>query len=114
MKKTKKQWTSTLGPAILEVMRQAGRPLLLREILKALNATGQKTAKPDLLNAMEGLVKAGKVVELKGNRYGLTDMLRLVTGRLSVHPDGFGFVTPDDAVAKSRTCLLYTSPSPRD
>lgn len=107
MKKTKKQWTSTLGPAILEVMRQAGRPLLLREILKALNATGQKTAKPDLLNAMEGLVKAGKVVELKGNRYGLTDMLRLVTGRLSVHPDGFGFVTPDDAVAKSRTMDIF-------
>jgi len=107
MKKTKKQWTSTLGPAILEVMRQAGRPLLLREILKALNATGQKTVKPDLLNAMEGLVKAGKVVELKGNRYGLTDMLRLVTGRLSVHPDGFGFVTPDDAVAKSRTMDIF-------
>jgi ribonuclease R len=107
MKKTKKQWTSTLDTAILEVMRQAGRPLLLREILKALNATGQKTAKPDLLNAMEGLVKAGKVVELKGNRYGLTDMLRLVTGRLSVHPDGFGFVTPDDAVAKSRTMDIF-------
>ena len=34
---------------------------------------------------------------------------------LSIDDDGFDFATSiDDALAQAETCLLYTSPSPRD
>jgi len=41
------------------------------------------------------LVRKGDIILLKGNRYGLTRQMRLVTGTLIVHPDGFGFVQPE-------------------
>ncbi len=44
---------------------------------------------------VQRLVENGKLVLLKGNRYGLAEKMHLVRGRLSVHPDGFGFVTPE-------------------
>lgn len=108
MKKNKKQsTTATFESIILESMKQVGRPLLLKELLKAVNATGQKTAKPELIEAVENLVQTGRIVKLKGNRYGLTEMLRLVTGRLFTHPDGFGFVTPDDAVGRPKDVDIF-------
>ncbi len=41
------------------------------------------------------LVERGELVHIKGNRYGLTQQMNLVAGELTVHPDGYGFVTPD-------------------
>lgn len=108
MKKNKKQSASSgIESVIIDCMKQAGRPLLLKEILKTINATGKRIAKPDLIEAVEGLIQTGRIVELKGNHYGLTEMLRLVTGRLSVHPDGFGFVTPDNAVGRPRDIDIF-------
>lgn len=108
MKKNKKQHTTTtIESIILESMKQAGRPLLLKEILKAVTATGQKITKPEISKTLENLVQAGRIVELKGNHYGLTEMLRLVTGRLSTHPDGFGFVTPDNAMGRPRDTDIF-------
>ena len=37
----------------------------------------------------------GQLVSLKGGRFGLAEKMNLVAGELSVHPDGFGFVTPE-------------------
>ena len=44
---------------------------------------------------VEQLVAKGQLVSLKGGRFGLAEKMNLVVGELSVHPDGFGFVTPE-------------------
>jgi ribonuclease R len=78
---------------LLDILGQAGRPLLLREIQELLGLP-----KEQLDWAEEGLnrlLARGDVVLLKGKRYGLTDKMNLVVGGLSVHPDGFGFLTPE-------------------
>jgi ribonuclease R len=50
----------------------------------------------DAINAVvEQLVTQGRLVSLKGGRFGLPEKMNLVVGELSVHPDGFGFVTPE-------------------
>jgi ribonuclease R len=74
-------------------MRHAGRPLYLREIfhLSHLNVEERSEARAMVAD----LVQQGKLVLIKGDRYGLCDLMKLVTGRLTVHPDGFGFVRPD-------------------
>ena len=51
-----------------------------------------------LRRRLASLVEAGELIKVRGNRYGLPDRMRLVTGRVQVHPRGFGFVTPDQPI----------------
>src|ERR1039457_3618863 len=45
--------------------------------------------------AIDDLVAEGMLIKLKGNRYRLSGGRNAVTGRLSSHRDGYGFVEPD-------------------
>jgi ribonuclease R len=78
---------------ILAVMRNAGRPLYLREIIHFSHLRPEEKNKARTIVA--SLVSEGKLVLLKGDRYGISDLMELVTGKLLVHPDGFGFVQPE-------------------
>ena len=78
---------------ILRTLQEAARPLLMEELLRLLNA-GQEQAGA-VATVMEQLVARGQLVSLKGGRFGLAEKMNLVAGELSVHPDGFGFVTPE-------------------
>ncbi len=49
-----------------------------------------------LADRLDGMVRAGQLIENRRREYCLTDKLELVTGRVSGHRDGFGFVLPDD------------------
>jgi len=44
------------------------------------------------------LVARGALLETRGNRLGLADMMDVVVGRVVTHPRGFGFVAPDKPV----------------
>jgi ribonuclease R len=44
------------------------------------------------------LVAKGALLETRGNRLGLADMMDVVVGRIVTHPRGFGFVEPDRPV----------------
>jgi ribonuclease R len=78
---------------ILRTFQEAARPLLMEELLRLLNVgADQAEAVPA---AVDQLVARGQLVSLKGGRFGLAEKMNLVVGELSVHPDGFGFVTPE-------------------
>ncbi len=78
---------------ILQAFRDAGRPLLPAELHQLLQVPAAQTEAVEA--AVEKLVTQGKLVSLKGGRVGLAEKMNLVAGELSVHPDGFGFVTPE-------------------
>ena len=78
---------------IMHVFQQASRPLLPAELHQLLNTDAARA--PQVDRVVEELVNRGELVALKGGRYGLAQRMNLVAGDLSVHPDGFGFVTPD-------------------
>ncbi len=80
---------------ILNLLRQhASRPLSLGEIQDTLDlSAGERKA---LGKTMKELVKEGSLVQLKGGRFALPKKVNLVVGRLSVHRDGYGFVSPAD------------------
>jgi ribonuclease R len=78
---------------ILQTFLEAGRPLLPAELHQLLKLSPDQTAAVDTV--VEQLVTQGRLVSLKGGRYGLAEKMNLVVGVLSVHPDGFGFVTPE-------------------
>jgi ribonuclease R len=44
------------------------------------------------------LVARGALLETRGNRLGLADMMDVLVGRMVTHPRGFGFVAPDKPV----------------
>ena len=78
---------------LLEILGQAGRPLLLQEVLKLLDLSPEQGAW--VQEGLERLLARGDVVLIKGKRFGLTDKMNLVAGDLAVHPEGFGFITPE-------------------
>ena len=88
---------NSLSLCILTVMKDAGRPLFIKEINKLANFNEKE--RHESRQAMEALVNEGLILQIKGKRYGLSDLMHLVTGKLSVHPDGFGFVTPEQIEA---------------
>jgi ribonuclease R len=49
-----------------------------------------------IIDALRELCREGRLVRLKKNHYGLPDGQNLVTGRIHAHPDGYGFLIPDD------------------
>ena len=51
-------------------------------------------------DALRGLCRQGRLVRLKKNHYALPDRQNLVTGRIQAHPDGYGFLIPDDKDAE--------------
>ncbi|MGQ9499659.1 MAG: ribonuclease R [Dissulfurimicrobium sp.] len=88
---------NSLSLRILTVMKEAGRPLFIKEINKLANFNEKE--RHESIQALNTLVNEGLILQLKGKRYGLSELMHLVTGTLSVHPDGFGFVMPEQAAA---------------
>ncbi len=54
-----------------------------------------KGERKTLLSFVQQQVEAGRVIALSGNRFQLAAEEGLITGTLSRHRDGYGFVTPD-------------------
>ena len=78
---------------ILGLLKDAGHPLFMREIIHFLHTPPEM--KQTVRNLVRELLKKGDIILLKGNRYGLVRQMKLITGTLVVHPDGFGFVQPE-------------------
>ncbi len=74
-------------------MAEEDRPLLLREILRRLGL--QKEQRHQAREYLKDLADSGKVVRIRGNRYGLPSKMNLIVGRVKAHPDGYGFVIPE-------------------
>ena len=68
-------------------------PATPREMVQRLAIARDERA--TLKRLLKDLVRAGALVETRGNRYGLPDRMNLVVGRITTNPRGFGFVVPD-------------------
>jgi len=91
---------------ILEFMReQTSAPASEDFIAEGLELTedDQKTALNRRLRAME---RDGQVIRTRRNMYGLPERMDLVKGTVKAHPDGFGFLIPEDKEQKD----LFLSP----
>jgi len=78
---------------ILRLMEEEDRPLLIREVLRLLRLT--KDQRQRVREIFRDLADEGKIVKIRGNRYGLPIKMNLVVGRVKCHPDGYGFVIPE-------------------
>ncbi|MGB5627217.1 MAG: hypothetical protein WBM61_15900, partial [Woeseiaceae bacterium] len=80
---------------LIDFLNEAGKPLKSEEILKAFDLKGQRM-RSLLVDRLHAMVRAGQILENRRGEYCLTAKLDLVTGTVSGHRDGFGFVVRDD------------------
>jgi len=78
---------------VIHLMTEEDRPLLLREVIHRFGL--QKEERQRVKEIFKDLVEEGKIVRIRGNRYGLPSKMNLVVGKVKCHPDGYGFVIPE-------------------
>ena len=80
---------------LLDYLTEVGRPVRADAILKGFGLKGQRM-RALLDDRLQGMVRAGQIMENRRHEYCLMAKLDLVTGQVSGHRDGFGFVIPDE------------------
>lgn len=80
---------------IMQTLKEQGVPLMREQLAEIFQLTDEDDleALRRRLNAME---RDGQVVRNRRRGYGLVEKLDLVRGRIIAHPDGFGFLVPDE------------------
>ena len=80
----------------MEILADKGEPLTWQKLAKILDFHEEQDieALQRRLNAME---RDGQVIRNRRDGYGLVDKMDLVRGYVSAHPDGYGFLIPDDS-----------------
>ena len=79
---------------ILQMMRaRVNHPATSKELVQLLKIGRDERAA--FKRRVRGLVASGALIEIRGQRYGLPDLMNLVVGRVSTNPRGFAFVDPE-------------------
>ena len=99
-KKTKKKSKTYKHPIpsrneIIDLLEKSGKPMKEKEILSGFGLRGERMRNL-LSDRLHGMVAAGQIIENRRREFCLIEKLELITGRVSGHRDGFGFVVRDD------------------
>ena len=80
---------------LIDFLTDVGKPMKVEPILKSFDLKGQRM-RSLLVERLQSMVRAGQILENRRGEFCLTAKLDLVTGKVSGHRDGFGFVIRDD------------------
>jgi ribonuclease R len=80
---------------VIALMEAQGRPLQRKEIFAALKVYDDDE-REILRRRLIAMVRDGQLIKNRRNAYGVSSKMDLVSGRISAHKDGFGFVIPDE------------------
>ena len=80
---------------ILDFLRDAGQPLKAAAVMNGFGLKGQRL-RTRLMAQMQKMVRAGQIIENRRGEFCLLEKLELITGTVSGHQDGFGFLARDD------------------
>ena len=89
---------------ILQLLANEGRPMARPEIAIAFVIEDEERLEA-LRRRLRAMERDGQVLFNRGSRYCLVNNKDLIVGRVIGHPDGFGFIRPDDGSDD-----LYLSP----
>jgi ribonuclease R len=82
------------GREILDTLNRAGAPLTADELAARLAIRGRERRAFDA--ALAALERAGELVQNRAGSLLVARRIALVAGRIEGHPDGHGFLVPDD------------------
>ncbi|MBO1928347.1 ribonuclease R [Thiomicrorhabdus sp. 6S2-11] len=82
---------------ITQTLEEEAKPLRLFEIAKVLQVEEEDEERFEALSRrLKAMVRDGQLVRNRRGAFGLLKKMDLVRGRVLGHPDGFGFVVPDE------------------
>ena len=85
---------------VLALMRErVHHPAAMRELLQVLKIPREE--RTSFKRHIKSLVSSGDLIQIRGHRFGLPEKMDLYVGRLQTHPGGYGFVTPERALASA-------------
>jgi ribonuclease R len=80
---------------ILELLKQNNRPLSRRNIAKLLGLKGEEQIEA-LRRRLRAMERDGQLLRNRKNAYGVMSKMNLIAGRIMGHPEGYGFLIPDE------------------
>lgn len=80
---------------LIDFLEHVGKPIKVGKILDAYGLKGQRM-RTLMLDRLYDMVRNGLILENRRNEFCLTAKLDLITGTVTGHRDGFGFVRRDD------------------
>jgi ribonuclease R len=80
---------------IMQQLAEVGKPMKLQTIAELLNLTEADEIE-GLRRRLKAMERDGQLIRNRRNGYGLAKKMDLVRGRVIGHPDGYGFLVPDD------------------
>jgi len=81
--------------AILSVLTARNEPMLFRDLVEMLGVHGERDEEA-IVRRLRAMERDGQIMKNRRGLYGLVHKMDMVCGRVSGHPDGFGFLIPDD------------------
>jgi ribonuclease R len=81
---------------IMQYLAECGGPRNRKEIAEAMEIH-QPHEQEALRRRLKAMERDGQIVRNRRKAYGLVEKMDLIVGRVIGHPDGFGFLTPDDS-----------------
>nr|VFJ88683.1 MAG: RNAse R [Candidatus Kentron sp. H]VFJ90793.1 MAG: RNAse R [Candidatus Kentron sp. H]VFJ96926.1 MAG: RNAse R [Candidatus Kentron sp. H] len=80
---------------LLHLLTERGAPLSFEEIAEELGLADER-ARTALNRRLRAMQRDGQIIRNRRKGYGLVTKMDLVHGRIAAHPDGFGFLIPDN------------------
>ncbi|RMF96690.1 MAG: ribonuclease R [Gammaproteobacteria bacterium] len=80
---------------LIELLEERGVPMDLDELAEACGLKGARQ-RAALRRRLQRMAAAGQLLINRRGEYCLLQKLDVVVGRVSAHPDGYGFLIPDD------------------
>ena len=80
---------------ILELLKQHNAPLSRKKLSNLLKIKGEEQTEA-LRRRLRAMERDGQILRNRKNAYGIVSKMNLVSGRVMGHPEGFGFLIPDE------------------
>ncbi len=80
---------------IMAFLREAGRPLARKQLAEAFTIRDPEIRRA-LGRRLKAMTRDGQLIRNRRGSYGLIEKMDLIKGRVIGHPDGYGFVVPDE------------------
>jgi ribonuclease R len=80
---------------ILSILKQNNVPLTRKSIAKLLNLKGEE-ANEALRRRLRAMERDGQLLRNRKGAYGVVSKMNLISGRVMGHPEGYGFLIPDE------------------
>jgi ribonuclease R len=81
--------------AVLAHLTSVGEPVSFKRLAEALGVEGERDLE-SFSRRLRAMERDGQVLKNRRGRYGLLQKMDMVRGRVIGHPEGFGFLVPDE------------------